>query len=115
MVITGIFILLFRIDTITRLFKSDMQYDVILIYPKEKISIFENIIPLGLATIAGVLEENGISVKIIDLTFYRGNLVKDLQEWNPAVVGIGGTTATRKGSFKTARQSKLALPDTSVV
>lgn len=115
MVITGIFILLFRIDTITRLFKSDMQYDVILIYPKEKISIFENIIPLGLATIAGVLEENGISVKIVDLTFYRGNLVKDLQEWNPAVVGIGGTTATRKGSFKTARQSKLALPDTSVV
>jgi len=91
------------------------RFDTVLIYPKENLSIFENIIPLGLATIAAVLEENGISVKIVDLTLYHGNLAKDLQKWQPSVIGIGGTTVTRKGSFNAAKLSKKVLPDTPVV
>ncbi|MCK5820615.1 MAG: cobalamin-dependent protein [Bacteroidales bacterium] len=94
---------------------SESHFDTVLIYPKESLSIFENIIPLGLATIAAVLEGNGFSVKIVDLTLYRGNLIKDLQAWQPSVIGISGTTVTRKGSFKAARLSKKALPETTVV
>ncbi|MEA1876995.1 MAG: radical SAM protein [Bacteroidota bacterium] len=94
---------------------SNGSFDTVLIYPKESLSIFENIIPLGLATIAAVLEENGISVKIVDLTLYRGNLIKDLQIWQPSVIGVSGTTVTRKGSFNAAKLSKKALPGTQVV
>ncbi len=94
---------------------SQKHYDTVLIYPKEKISIFEPMIPLGLATIAAILEQNNISVRIIDLARYRGDLVKDIRIWQPKVVGIGGTTATRKGSFKAAKLSKLSIPEVPVV
>lgn len=91
------------------------SFDVVLIYPKERISIFENIIPLGLATLAAVLLENEFSVKIVDLTFYRGDLKEDLNKWKPEVVGIGGTTATRKGSFRAAGIVKSVFPKVPVV
>jgi radical SAM superfamily enzyme YgiQ (UPF0313 family) len=94
---------------------TQKKYQTVLIYPKEKISIFENIIPLGLATIAAILEQNNISVKIVDLSFYKGNLINDLRTWQPETVGIGGTTATRKGSFKAAKLSKMSLPEVPVV
>ena len=63
-------------------------------FRKERLRIFENIINFGIATIAAVLEDNGISVKIVDLTLYRGNLIKDLQTWRPSIIGIGGTLTT---------------------
>ena len=91
------------------------QYDVLLLYPKERLNIFENIIPLGLATIGAVLEQSGISVRIIDLTTHKGHWEKELITWKPAVIGIGGTTATCKGSFKIARTVKQHLPDVPVV
>lgn len=90
-------------------------FDVTLIYPKEKFNIFESIIPLGLATIAAVLEENNISVKIVDLTLYKGDLAKDLTLWQPKIVGISGTTATCKGSFSAAKLVKKTLPTIPVV
>ncbi|MDO9578548.1 MAG: radical SAM protein, partial [Candidatus Cloacimonadales bacterium] len=51
----------------------------------------------------------------IDFNFYSGDIYADLKKWNPAVIGIGGTTGTRKGSFKLAEICKEALPKTPVV
>ena len=74
--------------------------------------------PLGLAMIAGVLEKNGYSVKIIDGQL--DNLsVKALQrkliDLKPEIVGITGTTWNRFDSFETANIAKKILPTSAVV
>ena len=92
-----------------------MQCDVLLAYPKERFVIFEDMIPHGLATIAAVLESDGLQVRIVDFTNYRGDFRKDLHRWNPRVIGIGGTTATRTGSFRIARVAKEELPEVPTV
>ncbi|MDO5576176.1 MAG: cobalamin-dependent protein [Fibrobacter sp.] len=94
---------------------TDTNCDVLLTYPAEKFNIFEYMIPLGLASLGSVLEKNGYSVKIIDFARYRGDFQRDLSKLRPSVVGIGGTTATRKGSFLTARLVKKIFPDIPVV
>ena len=91
------------------------KYDVVLIYPRENINAFYYMIPLGLASIAAVLQDNDISVKALDFNFYTGDLYSDLKKWKPKLIGIGGTTGTRKGSFKIASQCKSALPTIPVV
>ncbi len=90
-------------------------YDVLLVFPKEKQLSHSDMIPLGIASIAAVLEKNGYHVKIVDFNYYKGNFTKDLVKWNPEVIGIGGTTNTRKQSFKIAREAKKANPDYTVV
>jgi radical SAM superfamily enzyme YgiQ (UPF0313 family) len=95
--------------------KVDSGFDVILLYPRERVNAFYYMIPLGLANIAAVLVQNKISVKIIDFNFYTGDILTDLKKWQPTVIGIGGTTGTRKGSFKLAMVCKSILPDIPVV
>lgn len=92
-----------------------MNFDVLLTYPKEKVNAFYNMIPLGLANIAGLLEQNNFTIKIVDFNFYKGDFRRDLKKWNPKIIGIGGTTATRKGSFLTAKLTKKVLPDVPIV
>ena len=92
-----------------------MPCDVLLTYPKERVVIFEDMIPHGLASIAAVLESEGMSVRIVDFTNYRDNFRKDLHRWQPSIVGIGGTTATRTGSFAIARAVKEELPEIPTV
>ena len=48
----------------------DGTYNVVLAYPSERINIFENMIPLGLASIAALLEQDGFTVKMVDFSFY---------------------------------------------
>jgi radical SAM superfamily enzyme YgiQ (UPF0313 family) len=72
-------------------------------------------IPLGIASIAAVLESHNYTVKIVDFNHYKGDYQKDLQHWKPKIIGIGGTTSTRKNSFLTAQLSKEVLPDVPVV
>jgi len=91
------------------------MYDVLLTYPKERVNAFYNMIPLGLASIAGVLEKNDFTIKIVDFNFYSGDFRRDLKKWNPKIVGISGTTATRKGCFLTAKLAKEVLPEIPVV
>ncbi len=74
--------------------------------------------PLGLAMIAGVLEENGYSVKIIDGQLDNlsvGVLQNMLMDLKPEIVGITGTTWNRFDSFETAAAAKKALPASTVV
>ena len=92
-----------------------MQYDVLLTYPKEKINLFHSMIPMGLASIGAVLEDRHYSVKCIDFNFYHGDFRRDLHRLKPKIVGIGGTTPTRRGSFLTAVIVKDEMPDVPVV
>ncbi|MFC1726650.1 B12-binding domain-containing radical SAM protein [candidate division KSB1 bacterium] len=91
------------------------KIDVLLAYPSEKMMLHSSMMPLGLASIAAVLEREKYKVRIIDFNFYKGEFIKELQELNPSVVGIGGTTPTRKGSFEIARMVKKALPGVPVI
>lgn len=95
--------------------EEDRYCDVLLTYPAENLRIFEPMIPLGIASLAAVLEEHNFFVKIVDFNRYKGDYRRDLKRWNPKIIGIGGTTPTRKGSFLTAELSKKVLPDVPVV
>ena len=94
---------------------DDTPCDVLLAYPAERINVFSYMMPLGLASIAAVLEQHRHRVRIVDFAHYSRDFRRDIARWKPAVVGIGGTTATRKGSFLTARLVKETLPHTVVV
>lgn len=91
------------------------QIDVLLTWPKDGLRLFESMIPIGLASIAGVLREAGLTVKTIDFNHYKRDFQRELRALRPRVVGIGGTTPTRKGSFLTARLVKKALPSCTTV
>jgi anaerobic magnesium-protoporphyrin IX monomethyl ester cyclase len=74
--------------------------------------------PLGLASIAAVLEEDGHKVEILDSPLYdieRAELESEIRKRRPDLVGITGTTWTRFEQFDAARASKKALPDIPVV
>ncbi len=91
------------------------QHDILLVYPQERVNAFYYMIPLGIASIAAVLQQNDFTVKVIDFNFYKGDFRRDLKKWKPGLIGIGGTTGTRKGSFEIARICKEILPDIPVV
>ncbi len=91
------------------------ESDVILAYPAERNNFFDQMLPLGLASIAAVAEQHDYRVKILDFHFYKGDFQRDLQKWKPKIIGIGGTTPTRKGSFHIASIAKKTLPDVPVV
>jgi len=93
----------------------DDSCDVLLAYPRERMHVFESMIPLGLASVGAVLEQRGYRVRIVDFAFYARDFRRDLRRWNPRVVGIGGTTATRAGSFLTACLVKEVMPHVPVV
>src|SRR5690554_4345512 len=72
-------------------------------------------IPTGLVSIGTVLQKSGYRVAIIDFNHYKNDFRRQLQFLRPRIIGIGGTTPSRQGSFYTARLSKQVLPDTVVV
>lgn len=74
--------------------------------------------PLGLASIAAVLESDGHKVEILDSPLYdieNVELEKEIGKRKPDMVGITGTTWTRFEQFDAAKASKSALPDVPVV
>jgi radical SAM superfamily enzyme YgiQ (UPF0313 family) len=89
--------------------------DALLVFPRESFTIFEYMPPLGLLSIAGVLQQHGFTVNVIDGNRYAGDVTADLRRWRPRIVGIGGTTPTRKTSFALARTVKSVWPDVPVV
>lgn len=91
------------------------EIDVLLTYPSDPVRLFDSLVPLGIASIAAVLEAHDYNVKVLDFNHYHGDFRRDLKRWNPKIVGIGGTTATRKESFLTARLTKETLPSVPVV
>ena len=91
------------------------EIDVLLTYPSDPVRLFDSLVPLGIASIAAVLEAHDYSVKVLDFNHYHGDFRRDIKRWNPKIVGIGGTTATRRGSFLIARLAKESLLSVPVV
>jgi anaerobic magnesium-protoporphyrin IX monomethyl ester cyclase len=92
-----------------------MSLDVLLTYPADGLRLFQSLIPIGLVSIGTVLKEAGYSVKIIDFNHYYRDFRRDLRRLSPKIIGIGGTTPSRKGSFLTARLVKAVNPRIPVV
>ncbi len=94
---------------------ANREIDVLLTYPSDPMRLFDSMIPLGIASIASVLQEQGYSVQVIDFNHYSHDFRKDLRILNPKIIGIGGTTASRAGSFLTARLAKEIMPLVPIV
>ncbi|MFA5817457.1 MAG: B12-binding domain-containing radical SAM protein [Bacteroidales bacterium] len=103
----------FRLFTQNVIFTLPMQ--ILLTYPDDGLRLFQSMVPLGLLSIGTVVKEAGYTVRIIDFNHYHGNFRNDLLDWQPRIVGIGGTTPSRMKSFRIARQVKQALPGAVVV
>ena len=88
---------------------------ILLTWPADGIRLFESMMPLGIASLGACLEQHGFGVRIIDFNHYLDDFRLDLLRSKPKLVGIGGTTATREGSFLTARLVKEMLPECVVV
>ncbi len=91
------------------------HFDILLTWPCDGLRLFESMIPLGLASLAAVLRNEGYSVRIIDFNRYRSDFRLELSEMKPCLIGIGGTTQTRKSSFLTAKIAKEVLPSVPIV
>jgi len=75
-------------------------------------------LPIGLAYLAAVLEENGYDVTVIDcpaLEMNLGQLKTKLASINPDVVGITSMTPTIQSALLSASAAKESCPDATVV
>lgn len=97
--------------------------DVLLINPPEstnKYRTFLNVLapPLGIAYIAAVLEENGISVKIIDAPALRMGIEEvlgEIKRESPKVIGITCTTPIMPHASKLMKRIKEEGIDAPIV
>ena len=64
--------------------------------------------PIGLLSIAAVLEKAGHEVKVFDVNVEEQKLV-DLIDYQPDIVGITITTATANSGYETAKQCKFEM------
>ena len=89
--------------------------DVTLIFPRIKYG--KHSPSLGLGYIASVLEKNGYTVSIVDLTFEKSFdfLEKRLKELRPKLVGITCQTTFAEEAFKAVKISKTIVPRAIVV
>ncbi len=74
--------------------------------------------PLGLAYMAAVLEQNGFEVKIFDCPVCEldhEKLKAELGSYQPTIVGIGSMTPTIESALKSARVTKEACPNATVL
>lgn len=85
--------------------------DVLLINPPESGAFFERMPPLGLAHIAAVLERNDYSVRIVDLEVINEGIERSIEEFQPRIIGISGTTHTRFEAFSIAKTIKTINHD----
>jgi radical SAM superfamily enzyme YgiQ (UPF0313 family) len=76
--------------------------DIVLIYPAMTggRNPHGSVLPLCFAWMAAVLEQNGLSVRVLDLQVEDADLIQVLREENPQCVGVSGTTQSRFNSFK---------------
>jgi len=73
-------------------------------------------IPLGLLYLATVLEDEGISVKIVDLQVESvKKLIKIVKLQQPRIIGISSLTSTFPSALRIAESCKSLLPEAFVV
>jgi anaerobic magnesium-protoporphyrin IX monomethyl ester cyclase len=87
--------------------------DVLLVNPTnavDKYGAAKEMAPLGMLSIAAVLEQRGYGVRVVDLEFAQEDVGAVVEMERPAVVGIGGTSTSRFNAFEIARAVKLINP-----
>lgn len=83
--------------------------DVLLINPANTLDRYgaaKEMAPLGMLSIAAVLEQHGYDVRVVDLEFGTADIGAVVEEAHPVLVGIGGTSTTRFNAFDVARTVK---------
>lgn len=94
---------------------QDSKIDILLTYPQDGLRLFQSMIPIGLISIGTVLKRAGYRVAIIDFNHYANDFQRQIAFLAPKIIGIGGTTPSRRGSFLTAKLAKKMLPESTVV
>ncbi len=92
--------------------------DVVLINPPDKFLEKRYRFPRGLAMLAAVLEKAGYSVKIIEIVvenLSKKDLERLIKNYQPKIVGIGGTTDNRFDSFELTKLVKQVNKDIIVL
>jgi radical SAM superfamily enzyme YgiQ (UPF0313 family) len=89
---------------------------ILAVYP-EKIGqrVFDRLPPLGLAWIAAVLRDSGYPVRLVDEQVEKIELVTLVEEMEPALFLIGGTSHSRFDAFDRAATVKNVYPQATVV
>lgn len=87
--------------------------DIILIYPSmdDGVNPHGSTLPLCFAWISSLLEQNNISVSVVDFQIEKPNLEELLIKENPLCVGVSGTTQSRFASFKIIEEIKSINKD----
>jgi anaerobic magnesium-protoporphyrin IX monomethyl ester cyclase len=83
-----------------------MKKRVLLIYSNV---MKESWVPIGLLYIAAYLRKNNIDVKISDSKY--DNVFKDISEWKPNYIGLGGMTVMSKDAIKLGELIKYLFPN----
>lgn len=74
--------------------------------------------PLGLASIASVLERDGHKVRIIDsptLELEPEDWIKEVKSWSPDIIGFSVLTPLAPKTYKAISMVKSVLPDVPIV
>lgn len=74
--------------------------------------------PLGLASIAAVLEEGGHEVRILDtptLSMSTDEFIREVRAWGPDVIGISIQTPMAPRAYRTIKLLKEVMPDVPIV
>ena len=77
--------------------------DVLLINPQNRMDEYstgKEMVPLGLLSVAALLEKAGYETAVLDLEFEDQDAAKIIETEKPRVVGIAGTSATRFDAFR---------------
>ncbi len=102
---------------------------ILLLRPKPKFNVVRSHIseiderigispPIGLASIAAVLEQRGFGVSILDayaLDLNNNQIKKEITRENPQVIGIPAMTHTLESSLETALIAKNSSPDSLII
>lgn len=88
--------------------------NITLIYPSKNAPLFG--VPLGIASIAAVLREEGHNVNIVDLRYQSEDyLFSILKNKSPKFIGIYSSTETAPGVLELGKKIKELLPDSFLV
>jgi len=97
--------------------EDDPSVKVLLINPYYPISETPSP-PLGLAYLAGALEEAGVEVKVLDFVVYpysRRTLEEVLTDFGPDLLGVTSVTMTFDNAIKIINDAKAIAPDVLTV
>jgi anaerobic magnesium-protoporphyrin IX monomethyl ester cyclase len=87
--------------------------DVLLINPPNRMDEYstgKEMVPLGLLSVAALVEKAGHDVAVLDLEFEDQDVGQTIAREKPSVVGIAGTSATRFEAFELAQTAKKINP-----